>query len=227
MQIQKQLQQNQPDTTQSEVPPKPSPQGDVRERILAEATRLFSSKGFHGVSVREIVEASGITKPTLYYYFHNKAHLFEQIIGGSLAEFRKQIEEALNFPGSLRERLVRVCEAHFDFARRYADQCRLTYRLYYSPARELTAIDIGSYFRRNTEMISELLAEGIESGEIRPASPWFMALSLLGVLNVLVTGMLHNPSVIPPVGLAESVVDLLLEGFAPRSAEEKRGWQGR
>ena len=38
----------------------------VRERIVREATRLFSARGYNGVSVREIVKAAGTPKPTLY-----------------------------------------------------------------------------------------------------------------------------------------------------------------
>ena len=33
--------------------------------IFYAAARLFASKGYRGASVREIVEAAGVTKPTL------------------------------------------------------------------------------------------------------------------------------------------------------------------
>ncbi|MCA9571717.1 MAG: helix-turn-helix transcriptional regulator, partial [Myxococcales bacterium] len=36
---------------------------DARSRILAEATRLFGCKGFGATSVREVVDAAGVTKP--------------------------------------------------------------------------------------------------------------------------------------------------------------------
>ena len=38
-----------------------------KERILIAAATLFANKGYAGTSVREIVEAAGVTKPTLYY----------------------------------------------------------------------------------------------------------------------------------------------------------------
>lgn len=52
----------------------------ARERILREATRLFGHAGYAGASVREVVEAAGVTKPTLYYYFKNKEDLFRQAV---------------------------------------------------------------------------------------------------------------------------------------------------
>ena len=43
-----------------------------KERILECALELFYAKGYDAVGVQEIAERSGITKPTLYYYFGSK-----------------------------------------------------------------------------------------------------------------------------------------------------------
>jgi AcrR family transcriptional regulator len=51
----------------------------VKQTILNEALGLFSAKGYEGVSVNELTEAAGITKPTLYYYFGSKEGLFEVV----------------------------------------------------------------------------------------------------------------------------------------------------
>ena len=49
----------------------------VREaQMTAAAERLFSERGYHGVSMDEIAAASGITKPMLYEYFGSKEGLF-------------------------------------------------------------------------------------------------------------------------------------------------------
>jgi AcrR family transcriptional regulator len=49
----------------------------VREaQMVAAAERLFSERGYHGVSMDQIASASGITKPMLYDYFGSKEGLF-------------------------------------------------------------------------------------------------------------------------------------------------------
>src|SRR3954452_22760275 len=49
----------------------------VREaQMVAAAERLFSERGYHGVSMDEIAAASGISKPMLYDYFGSKEGLF-------------------------------------------------------------------------------------------------------------------------------------------------------
>lgn len=48
----------------------------IKERILRESVRLFSEKGYHGTSMRDIAAAADCSLPMLYYYFHNKGELF-------------------------------------------------------------------------------------------------------------------------------------------------------
>jgi len=61
---------------------------EVRQTIIHEAVRLFSEKGYHGASMRDIMIAAGCTQPTLYYYFDNKQALFREAV---LGEFQRMM----------------------------------------------------------------------------------------------------------------------------------------
>jgi AcrR family transcriptional regulator len=50
-----------------------------REKILKESVRLFSEKGYHGTSMRDIASSSECSLPTLYYYYKNKVDLFYEV----------------------------------------------------------------------------------------------------------------------------------------------------
>jgi len=50
-----------------------------REEILAVAEALFFERGYAQTTVADIVDALGVTKPYLYYYFNGKDDLFEQL----------------------------------------------------------------------------------------------------------------------------------------------------
>ena len=50
---------------------------EKRERILKAAERLFHEQGYADTTMAQIVEALGVTKPYVYYYFHNKQEIFE------------------------------------------------------------------------------------------------------------------------------------------------------
>ncbi|MEF3274097.1 MAG: TetR/AcrR family transcriptional regulator [Chloroflexus sp.] len=48
-------------------------------RILDVAAHLFMQRGYRAVSINDIINAAGVTKPTLYYYFSDKEDLFVQM----------------------------------------------------------------------------------------------------------------------------------------------------
>lgn len=50
---------------------------EKRERILKVAERLFHEQGYADTTMEQIVRELGVTKPFVYYYFHNKQEIFE------------------------------------------------------------------------------------------------------------------------------------------------------
>lgn len=52
----------------------------TKEKIIREALKLFSIKGFNAVSVRDISSAVGIKASSLYNHFENKQDIFDTIV---------------------------------------------------------------------------------------------------------------------------------------------------
>ena len=52
---------------------------NIKETIKEKAVKIFSEKGFHGTSIREIAKASECSLPMLYYYYNSKNDLFEEV----------------------------------------------------------------------------------------------------------------------------------------------------
>jgi len=63
-----------------------------KEIILNSATRLFIERGFNGVSMREIAEASKLTKAALYYHFKDKEDLLCEVFYQFLNEIEREIQ---------------------------------------------------------------------------------------------------------------------------------------
>ncbi|HIW75367.1 MULTISPECIES: TetR/AcrR family transcriptional regulator [Gordonibacter] len=61
---------------------------DTRERIVSEAFALFSERGFHAVSVRDIAEAVGIKDASLYNHFPSKKAIFDAIVSEAFERTR-------------------------------------------------------------------------------------------------------------------------------------------
>jgi len=52
----------------------------TREKILDAAEELFAERGYHGVSIREIVALAGVDLALVHYYFGPKDALFREVI---------------------------------------------------------------------------------------------------------------------------------------------------
>lgn len=53
---------------------------EKRERIKAAALRLFTTRGFEGTSIDEIVDESDVAKGTFYLYFSGKEEILSEVV---------------------------------------------------------------------------------------------------------------------------------------------------
>lgn len=60
---------------------------DTKERIIAEALRLFSQKGYAATSVHAIAKAVGVKTASLYNHFMNKQEIFDTIVARMAEKF--------------------------------------------------------------------------------------------------------------------------------------------
>jgi AcrR family transcriptional regulator len=72
---------------------------DERRRQLLEAGReLFAEHGYDEITMRQIAQRAGISKPLLYHYFPSKAALFHAALDEFAAELRRRIEPDPDLP---------------------------------------------------------------------------------------------------------------------------------
>src|SRR5260221_5464528 len=81
--------------------------------IARVAARLFATQGYEATSVRTIVEAAGVTKPTLYYYFGSKEGLAQALLTMPMTVLADRMRAILAECGDPIEGLTRIMEAHF------------------------------------------------------------------------------------------------------------------
>ncbi|HUA35534.1 MAG TPA: helix-turn-helix domain-containing protein [Candidatus Binataceae bacterium] len=64
--------------------------GAVREKIIDGARKLFAEKGYANTSIPDLVNAAGVTRGALYFYFKSKddlfAEVFERVLRGMFAK---------------------------------------------------------------------------------------------------------------------------------------------
>lgn len=105
----------------------------TKNHIFEVSLGLFAEKGFDAVGVQEIVDKSGITKPTLYYYFKSKTGLLESIVQQNEAEHLSVLENAAIYEHEFFESLLKILKAEIDFALKNENYFRLRTNLLNSP----------------------------------------------------------------------------------------------
>jgi AcrR family transcriptional regulator len=86
-------------------------QVDERRAQLIEAgAALFAEHAFEEISMRQIAQAAGISKPLLYHYFPSKIELFKAAVAEQASELQALIEPS--GAGTPLEQLTRSLEAY-------------------------------------------------------------------------------------------------------------------
>jgi AcrR family transcriptional regulator len=159
-----------------------SPGRDLRAEILAAAERLFIARGYHGLAMRELAEAVGVSKAALYYHFKDKEELFLAMLSGYLESMEAVIDQIRAVEATARGRIRRLVEAILS----QPDEQRAIIRL---SSQEMSQLSPAArqafnqaYHRKFIDNIQAILQEGILSGELRPVDPAVATWALLGMM---------------------------------------------
>ena len=72
--------------------PKTPKSAGTRRRLLNLAARLFTDRGYHAVSMRDIASAAEVTKGAVYGHFRSKGQLLVEVIRWKIAEQERSMD---------------------------------------------------------------------------------------------------------------------------------------
>lgn len=177
-------------------------------RIIKAATEIFSTRPYHQVKMEEIAESAGLGKGTLYCYFSGKEELFTQMIQESASIYFREALAAVNGKKTVREKLNSLFHYHLYFIKKYAAAARILVG-----ERRLPRPGIEAAKERHRQMecfISELIQEGVESGEFRQVDISVVTQVILGTFSALWVSVLFGESSFDET---EDTVDKILDFY--------------
>ncbi len=97
----------------------------TRMAIIEQAVKLFASKGYYGVSLREVAEASGTTKALLYHHFGSKDALYRAVQDRFREEYNEVISPRIADDVTDPDFLTTALQARFEFYKQNPEMARM------------------------------------------------------------------------------------------------------
>lgn len=145
-----------------------------RAQLVGIAGKMFADAGYHGVSMEQIADAAGVSKPVLYQHFPSKRDLYLALVRDAVSEMEQRVRAALAGTTDNRARVESATAAYF----RFVEDPR--FRLVFSAERSDDAVheEVAAAHRRVTETVADLISA--DAGLDR-ASALFLAAALRGM----------------------------------------------
>lgn len=155
---------------------------ETREEIRRHAVRLFNQRGYAAVSIEDILEATGLTRGTLYYHFTGKSDIFVASMLALARAIQQETERVVSRQDwTVAQRIERLTSlkreaeeqarardiappdeyGEFDFSEKMMAEAMR----HLSPHQQAL---IASAMEGTHDLTRRLLAEGIACGELRP-----------------------------------------------------------
>ena len=86
-----------------------------RAQLLAAATDIFVTNGYHATVMDDIAERAGVSKPVLYQHFPGKLELYLALLERHTDELVRRGQGAIEETPDNRQRVRNAVEAYFNF----------------------------------------------------------------------------------------------------------------
>jgi AcrR family transcriptional regulator len=192
-----------------------SHQNDNAEKILQVGVHLMATKGYQATSTREIVEAAGVTKPMLYYYFESKEGLCKAGIRRFSERFFSVFREIINTAEDSRESLVEYIWTIFKYMQDHRDEVLFYMSLFFGPERQWFLEDIKTVLKDGRDLTAIFIEKLIRAGILRPGCEEEFGRTLHGMVDVWRWASITEGITLSRA-TAERIVDNLLNGFGVR-----------
>lgn len=148
----------------------------TRDRLLSEARKLFSQKGFDGTSVRVITRSARANLGAVNYHFGSKEGLYHAVLSAAWAEVAAALEAEAARPGPPLARIEAILRVLFAGLEQQPDLAGLVLREL--AATRAVPAPLAENVGRIALILRTLIAEGQAEGSIVAGDPQLLTLSL-------------------------------------------------
>lgn len=161
----------------------------TKQRILLEALRLFSKRGYDAISVEQIASAVGIKAPSLYKHYKSKKDIFDAIFEDTAKRYEEFIQtisipvtdskqDVVVFENITAEDLVQKVKSLIEYSLHDENISKfrkmMTIEQFRSP--ELSKLYSDRYVNQIQNYHTDLFTKMIETGVLKKEDPCILAM---------------------------------------------------
>lgn len=190
------------------------PTNNTEERLLDAALTLFATKGYEAASVREIIEATGVTRPVLYYYCSSKEDLFKRLVHWKHDEAYRELGRIVSEQKRCGHRLRAIMRGSFTFCATDPRLPRLMFQTHFGPVIPGIAEFMAEIAKLRFMLVLQVMQDGLDVGELHGGDAASLSLVFCCVMDqhINVLSRLPKPKDRLTPELADGLVDVFLFG---------------
>lgn len=200
-----------------------------QQAILQAALEEFAAHGFHDASLNRVIEAAGISKGSMYYYFDGKEDLYAYVAQTEFAGLFEQVGPPPDFDAGDAETFWSALEDYYRQllqALAASPQLAAMLRGWSAAAKNPAFQEVqGELEQASVLWIEQALAAGQRVGAIRDDLPASLLITVaLGMGEAMDLWLMSQP--VDPEGLPVQVhglIDMMRGAFAPRRPAQQEG----
>lgn len=200
----------------SALPAVRPPTNDTEERLLDAALSLFAEKGYEAASVREIIEATGVTRPVLYYYCSSKEDLFRRLVHWKHDEAYRELGTIVRETSGCENRLRAIIRGSFAFCAADPRVPCLMFQTHFGPVIPGISEFMAEIAKVRFSIIQQVMQEGLNAGELKRRDVGVLALAFCCLMDqhINILSRLPRPKKHLTPEFADWLVGLFLSGAA-------------
>jgi len=184
-----------------------------KQMIIDTAVKIFHHKGYRTATLEDVAHELGLTRPAIYHYVSSKEDLLSQIYLQALESFFDTIYEITAMDLAPPEKLKLFVYRHLNTV---VIENLSMFTVFFSEENQLAKKDfkkIRREKRKFTEVIENIILEGMEQGHFRQVDPKLQANAIIGMCNWLYRWYKPGQSSFTPDEIVDQFTSLLENGL--------------
>ncbi|WP_344973965.1 TetR/AcrR family transcriptional regulator [Streptosporangium fragile] len=181
-----------------------------REEMIGELLALFLAEGFAAFSLEELARRLRCSKSTLYLVASSKEQIVVTVVRAFFKGAAARIEARVAASENARERLADYLEAVAEELRPASPAFHADLAAF-APASEVYLDNTRVAARR----VQDLVAAGVEAGELRPVDASFVGAAVGQVMAAIQRGEIGTATGLDDAEAYRRLADLVVSGLSP------------